>query len=66
MLFIFKDFFCWVNWKDRKIYFVLIWEIENFIGEFYEGIVLYIFGEFDCVGKLMGLVFYGRENVINW
>ncbi|HDL8008855.1 TPA: transferase, partial [Yersinia enterocolitica] len=66
MLPIFKDFSRWVNRKDRKIYPVSTWEIENSIGEFYEGIALYIFGELDCAGKLMGLAPYGRENVINW
>lgn len=66
MLPIFKDFSRWVNRKDRKIYPVSTWEIENSIGEFYEGIALYIFGELDCAGKLMGLAPYGRANIINW
>ncbi|ELY5184221.1 transferase [Yersinia enterocolitica] len=66
MLPVFKDFSRWVNRKDREIYPVSTWEIENSIGEFYEGIALYIFGELDCAGKLMGLAPYGRENAINW
>lgn len=63
---IFKDFSRWVNRKDRKTYPVSTWEIENSLGEFYEGIALYIFGELDCAGKLMGLAPYGRANVIDW
>ncbi|MFA3777336.1 carbamoyltransferase [Yersinia sp. 1652 StPb PI] len=63
---IFKDFSRWVNRKNRKDYPVSSWEIENSIGEFYEGIALYIFGELDCAGKLMGLAPYGRPNVIDW
>ncbi|WP_174849895.1 carbamoyltransferase family protein [Yersinia artesiana] len=66
MLPIFKDFSRWVNRKDRKTYPVSTWEIENSIGEFYEGIALYIFGELDCAGKLMGLAPYGRANAIDW
>ncbi|CNH32245.1 carbamoyltransferase family protein [Yersinia pekkanenii] len=63
---IFKDFSRWVNRKNRTDYPVSTWEIENSIGEFYEGIALYIFGELDCAGKLMGLAPYGRPNIINW
>ncbi|CNB81763.1 putative transferase [Yersinia frederiksenii] len=63
---IFKDFSRWVNRKDRKEYPAATWEIENSIGEFYEGIALYIFGELDCAGKLMGLAPYGRPDIIDW
>ena len=63
---IFKDFSRWVNRKNRRDYPVSSWEIENSIGEFYEGIALYIFGELDCSGKLMGLAPYGRPNIIDW
>ncbi|MGL4487402.1 MAG: carbamoyltransferase family protein [Yersinia sp. (in: enterobacteria)] len=63
---IFKDFSRWVNRKNRDDYPVSTWEIENSIGEFYEGIALYIFGELDCAGKLMGLAPYGRNNAIDW
>jgi carbamoyltransferase len=63
---IFKDFSRWVNRKNRIDYPVSTWEIENSIGEFYEGIALYIFGELDCAGKLMGLAPYGRPNIIHW
>ncbi|CFQ49551.1 putative transferase [Yersinia frederiksenii] len=63
---IFKDFSRWVNRKNRKEYPAATWEIENSIGEFYEGIALYIFGELDCAGKLMGLAPYGRPNIIDW
>ncbi|WP_145561076.1 carbamoyltransferase [Yersinia bercovieri] len=63
---IFKDFSRWVNRKKRRDYPVSTWEIENSIGEFYEGIALYIFGELDCAGKLMGLAPYGRPHIIDW
>ncbi|WP_145521372.1 carbamoyltransferase family protein [Yersinia aldovae] len=63
---ILKDFSRWVNHKNRDDYPASTWEIENSIGEFYEGIALYIFGELDCAGKLMGLAPYGRPHVIDW
>lgn len=63
---IFKDFSRWVNRKNRRNFPVSTWEIENSLGEFYEGIALYIFGELDCAGKLMGLAPYGRPDVIDW
>lgn len=61
-----KDFSRWVDRKNRLIFPVATWNIENFLGEFYEGIAHYIFNEHNCAGKLMGLAPYGKHNSISW
>ncbi|MEW8030291.1 MAG: carbamoyltransferase C-terminal domain-containing protein [Candidatus Thiodiazotropha sp.] len=58
-----KDFSHWLYAVDREKYPAASWDMEHSIGEFYEGVAHYVFNEFNCEGKLMGLAPYGKAGI---